>query len=69
MVVTGIDEACTTTCAPRRRIAMRGVDVRSEGLFSDVSCEARVPLDHPLRRLLPLVDAAPADQLGLAQAA
>ncbi len=28
---------------------MRGGDVRSEALFSYVSCEARVPLDHPLR--------------------
>ena len=34
--------------------AMRGDDVRTEGLFSYVSCEARVPKDHPLR----LVDQA-----------
>jgi transposase len=40
---------------------MRGDDVRNEGLFSYVSCEARVPLDHPLRRILPLVDAALSD--------
>ncbi|CAO3445763.1 Transposase [Azospirillum argentinense] len=28
---------------------MRGSDKRSEGLFSYVSCEARVPANHPLR--------------------
>lgn len=39
-------------------LAMRGGDVRTEGLFSYVSCEGRVPFDHPLRRILPLVDAA-----------
>jgi transposase len=39
-------------------LAMRGGDVRTEGLFSYVSCEGRVPGDHPLRRILPLVDAA-----------
>jgi len=37
---------------------MRGGDVRTEGLFSYVSCEGRVPGDHPLRRILSLVDAA-----------
>jgi transposase len=41
--------------------AMRGGDVRTEGLFSYVSCEGRVPQDHPLRTILPLVDMAPAD--------
>jgi transposase len=40
---------------------MRGGDVRAEGLFSYVSCEGRVPADHPLRRILLLVDAALAD--------
>jgi hypothetical protein len=30
-------------------------------LFSYVSCEGRVPSDHPLRRILPLVDAALTD--------
>lgn len=40
---------------------MRGDDLRTEGLFSYVSCETRVPLDHPLRRILPLVDAALSD--------
>jgi transposase len=30
-------------------------------LFSYVSCETRVPWDHPLRRILPLVDAALGD--------
>ena len=37
---------------------MRGRDDRTEGLFSYVSCERRVPADHPLRAILPLVDAA-----------
>jgi transposase len=35
---------------------MRGGDVRSEALFSYVSCEARVPLDHPLRPIRKIVD-------------
>lgn len=35
---------------------MRGPDRRSEGLFSYVSCERRVPTGHPLRKILPLVD-------------
>lgn len=37
---------------------MRGGDLRADGLFSYVSCEARVARDHPLRRILPRVDAA-----------
>src|SRR5687767_8195930 len=37
---------------------MRGRDDRTEGLFSYVSCEKRVPADHPLRAILPIVDAA-----------
>jgi transposase len=41
--------------------AMRGGDVRTERLFSYVSCERRVPQDHPLRRILPIVDAALSD--------
>jgi hypothetical protein len=36
---------------------MRGSDRRGEGLFSYVSCEDRVPADHPLRSILPIVDA------------
>jgi transposase len=43
---------------------MRGDDLRTDGLFSYVSCEGRVPRDHPLRRILPLVDAALADLSG-----
>jgi transposase len=39
-------------------LAIRGRDARGEGLFSYVSCEARVPADHPLRAILPIVDAA-----------
>ena len=37
---------------------MRGMDDRSEGLFSYVSCEARVPADHPLRAIRMIVDEA-----------
>ena len=37
---------------------MRGGDVKSEALFSYVSCEARVPLDHPLRPIQKIVDEA-----------
>ena len=37
---------------------MRGSDWRADGLFSYVSCEQRVPPDHPLRAILPIVDAA-----------
>jgi hypothetical protein len=34
---------------------MRGWDARSEALFSYVSCEARVSLDHPLRPIRKIV--------------
>ncbi len=37
---------------------MRGDDLEQSALFSYVSPEARVPKDHPLRKLRPLVDAA-----------
>ena len=37
---------------------MRGADRRTEGLFSYVSCETRVPAGHPLRSILPVADAA-----------
>ena len=37
---------------------MRGPDERSAGLFSYVSCEARVPADHPLRAIRAIVDEA-----------
>src|SRR4249920_3134271 len=37
---------------------MRGSDRRTEGLFSYVSCETRVPAAHPLRSILPIADAA-----------
>ena len=37
---------------------MRGGDVRSEALFSYVSCEARVPLNHPLRSIQKIVGEA-----------
>jgi transposase len=39
-------------------LAMRGDDVRTEALFSYLSCEARVPKDHPLRPIRTLVDQA-----------
>jgi transposase len=37
---------------------MRGWDARSDALFSYVSCEARVPKDHPLRPIRRIVDEA-----------
>jgi transposase len=40
------------------RTAMRGEDQRSEGFFSYVGLEARVPPDHPLRAIRALVDEA-----------
>jgi hypothetical protein len=38
-----------------------GEDQRSEGIFSYVRLEQRVPADHPLRAIRELVDAAPAE--------
>ncbi len=37
---------------------MRGLDEQTGLLFSDVSCEARVPADHPLRLIRAVVDEA-----------
>jgi transposase len=37
---------------------MRGDDLQQRAMFSYLSAEERVPKDHPLRKLLPLVDAA-----------
>jgi transposase len=37
---------------------MRGGDIQTSGLFSYVSCEARVPGDHPLRAIRAIVDEA-----------
>src|SRR5436189_2557771 len=37
---------------------MRGWDARSDALFSYVSCEARVPKDHPFRPIRQIVDEA-----------
>jgi transposase len=37
---------------------MRGEDQRSEGLFSYVGLEARIPADHPLREIRSLTDTA-----------
>jgi transposase len=37
---------------------MRGEDVRTDALFFYVSCEARVPADHPLRAIRAIVDEA-----------
>ncbi|GAB3441425.1 hypothetical protein GCM10027396_08600 [Insolitispirillum peregrinum] len=37
---------------------MRGDDVRTESLFSYISCEARVPVGHPLRAVRAIVDEA-----------
>ena len=38
--------------------AMRGEDERSEGFFSYVRLEARIPADHPLRAIRELIDDA-----------
>ena len=40
------------------RNVMRGEDQRSEGLFSYVRLESRIPADHPLRAIRELVDGA-----------
>ncbi|MGE4529413.1 MAG: IS5 family transposase [Rhodospirillaceae bacterium] len=37
---------------------MRGQDRQTEGLFSYVSCEARVPAEHPLRAIRAITDEA-----------
>jgi transposase len=37
---------------------MRGSDDQTASLFSYVSCEARVPADHPLRVIRAIVDEA-----------
>jgi transposase len=37
---------------------MRGADEQTSSLFSYVSCEARVPSSHPLRRIRAVVDEA-----------
>jgi transposase len=37
---------------------MRGEDLQQSAMFSYLSPEERVPKDHPLRKVLPLVDAA-----------
>ena len=37
---------------------MRGGDARTEALFSYVSCEARVPMNHPLGAIRNLVNEA-----------
>ena len=37
---------------------MRGADEQTGSLFSYVSCEARVPADHPLRLIRAVVDEA-----------
>ena len=37
---------------------MGGEDLQQRALFSYLSPQQRVPKDHPLRKLLPLVDAA-----------
>jgi transposase len=39
-------------------LVMRGDDARTENLFSYLSCEARVPQDHPLRPIRMIVDQA-----------
>jgi hypothetical protein len=39
-------------------ISVRGEDSETGSLFSYLSCEARVPADHPLRTILAIVDEA-----------
>jgi transposase len=39
-------------------VTMRGDDVRTDSLFSYLSCEARVPEGHPLRPIRTIVDQA-----------
>ena len=48
---------------------MRGADIETSSLFSYVSCEARVPADHPLRVIRAIVDdvSAPAKLLRCAR--
>jgi transposase len=41
-----------------KEVLMRGEDRESGALFSYVSCEARVPADHPLRAIRAIVDEA-----------
>ncbi len=38
--------------------AMRGEDQRSEGIFSYVRLEQRIPVDHPLRTIRDLANSA-----------
>jgi transposase len=38
--------------------AMRGQDTQQSTMFSYLSPEQRVPADHPLRRIRPMVDIA-----------
>jgi hypothetical protein len=40
---------------------MRGADVEQGTLFSVVTLESRVPADHPLRKIRPLLDVSPVD--------
>src|SRR5258707_13913810 len=40
---------------------MRGHDEQQESMFSYISLEKRVPLDHPLRRVREMTDRAPRD--------
>jgi transposase len=51
----GYNPRRVTRCGGR---PMRGWDERSDALFSYVSCEARVPKDHPLRPIQRIVDEA-----------
>ena len=53
--VLGYNPRYVTRCGGR---PMRGWDARSDALFSYVSCEARVPKDHPLRPIRQIVDEA-----------
>src|SRR5262249_23450250 len=53
--ILGHNRRRVTRCGGR---PMRGWDAKSDALFSYVSCEARVPKDHPLRPIRRMVDEA-----------
>src|SRR5881392_1885983 len=52
----GRDGYCAASS--QRSVCMRGVERQQRTMFSYVSLEERVPVDHPLRTLRPMVDAA-----------
>jgi hypothetical protein len=47
---------------------MRSADIQQLGMFSYVSVDARVPADHPIRKLRELVDGVLREMDGLFEA-